>query len=80
MGGGDGAALVNDNALGEVVDYELSVVADAMIRMLRSPAGAQERERIATWAREHGSLEAAARRVADQVERVVAERQRRGSR
>lgn len=80
VGGGDGAALVNDNALGEVVDYELSVVADAMIRMLRSPAGAQERERIATWAREHGSLEAAARRVADQVERVVAERQRRGSR
>lgn len=78
-GGGEGAALVRDNALGHVVRHDPDEVASAMLGALRAPADTARRERLVSWAREHGSLRAAGDRAAEEVEGVVRGRSRHGS-
>lgn len=78
VGAGQSAGLVADHALGMVVPYDTDAVADALIAALRRAVPQAERDRLVEWARGSASLQAAARRAADAIERVVDAGPRRG--
>lgn len=71
VGGGEGAALVRENQLGEVVPYDVEAVTRALGAALRREVADDERTRLVSWARDSASLQAAAARAADAVERVA---------
>lgn len=71
VGGGEGRTLVTRHELGAAVDYAVDPVAEAMVSALRSKPDKATRAILVAWAREHGSLDAAARRAGDAVERAA---------
>lgn len=66
-GPGDGGRLVEANALGWAVPYSVDAVRGALVEALSAPRPPEVRDRLAVWAREHASLDAAADRAADVV-------------
>lgn len=80
VGEGEGAGLVAEHALGVVVPYETDAVVAALLTALRREITPGERKRLAGWARESASLQAAAGRAADAVDRLVRTRRTRSGR
>jgi glycosyltransferase involved in cell wall biosynthesis len=64
--------FVTDNDLGEVTDWNVEAVAEAMRRMLGTEVSEAERVRLASWAQSEVSLNAVARKAVLAVERVTA--------
>lgn len=48
-GSGEALAVIEDESLGQVVDYDLDAVTKAMVSMLGAEPGAEERARISEW-------------------------------
>lgn len=71
VGGGEGHDLVQREALGVTVGYDVAAATDAMVAALRTAPDPAHRQRLREWALAHGSLQAAARRAADVVEGLV---------
>ncbi|MDI2099405.1 glycosyltransferase family 4 protein [Ruicaihuangia caeni] len=70
---GPGRQFATQNRLGWGVDYDSSRVAEAMRAALERTVDAQERTRIAEWARRHVSLDAVGRRAVDAVAARIAD-------
>jgi len=71
VGPGPGRDLVEDNALGWDVDYDVGQVAEAMVAALRTERNPVEVARLAAWTAANASLRAAARRAVACVDDVV---------
>lgn len=71
VGPGPGRQVVAENELGWTVDYDVEQVAEAMVRALRTPPDPDAERRRADRTVRLGSLQAAAGRAAERVNRVV---------